>query len=70
VSFLNLEDAAKEFGLTRESLRDSARTGKLPGAKKVGGRWFIHRDTLIDYFRQPTCKPNRQHAEESEISSR
>lgn len=52
MAFLNMEAAAKEFGISKHTLRIAAKGGKLPGARKVGGRWFIHRATLERYFAQ------------------
>jgi hypothetical protein len=52
MAFLNMEAAAKEFGTSKHSLRLAAKAGKLPGARKIGGRWFIHRATLEKYFVQ------------------
>ena len=52
MAFLNLEAAAKELGVSRLSLRLVAKAGKLPGARKVGGRWLVHRATLEKYFTQ------------------
>ena len=59
MAFLNIESAAKEFGISKHSLRIAAKAGKLPGARKVGGRWFIHRATLERYFTQtlPDVRP-------------
>jgi predicted site-specific integrase-resolvase len=52
MAFLNLEVAARELGISRNSLRLAAKAGKVPGARKVGGRWFIHRATFERYFAQ------------------
>lgn len=52
MAFLNMEAASKEFGASVHSLRTAAKAGKLPGARKIGGRWFIHRATLEQYFTQ------------------
>jgi hypothetical protein len=46
----NLKTAAKEFGVGGESLRHAAKIGKLPGARKIGGRWYIHSATFEKYF--------------------
>jgi hypothetical protein len=52
MAFLNMETASKEFGTSAHSLRVAAKAGKLPGARKIGGRWFVHRATLELYFTQ------------------
>lgn len=50
--FLSIEQATQQFpGMRVESLRGIAKSGKLPGARKIGGRWFIHTETLLDYFK-------------------
>lgn len=51
MAFLSIEKAAESFGLTVHSLRSIAKSGKLPGARKLGGRWFVHTETLEQYFR-------------------
>lgn len=48
--FLNIGQAAEQFGLSINTLRAIAKDGKLPGARKIGGRWFIHRATLERFF--------------------
>jgi predicted site-specific integrase-resolvase len=50
MAFLNLEQGAELFGVSAWTLRNAAKTGRLPGARKVGGRWFIHEETLRRYF--------------------
>jgi len=59
MGFINLETASKEFGTSEHSLRLAAKSGKLPGARKIGGRWFIHRPTLERFFEQ-TLPPEAQ----------
>ena len=48
--FLSIKDAVKEFGVSAASLRDAAKQGKVPGARRVGGRWYVHRATMVGYF--------------------
>jgi hypothetical protein len=50
MAFLNMEAAAKEFGTSVHTIRLAAKGGKLPGARKIGGRWYVHRATLERYF--------------------
>lgn len=52
MGYLRLEDVAKELGASKHSLRGAASSGKLPGARKIGGRWYVHRATLEKYFTQ------------------
>lgn len=57
MAFLRIEEAAQSFGISVHSMRSVAKAGKLPGARKIGGRWFVHRDTLQRYFE--TAVPER-----------
>ena len=41
MGFLNMETAATEFGTSAHSLRMAAKSGKLPGARKIGGRFSV-----------------------------
>lgn len=50
MTFLNIERAARQFGTSAHTLRAAAKSGKLPGARKIGGRWFVHLATLERYF--------------------
>ena len=61
MAFLNMAAAAKEFGMCVHSLRTAAKTGKLPGARKIGGRWYVHRPTLERYF-ESSLPPVEQRA--------
>lgn len=60
MAFLNIEQAAQSFGVSVHSLRVVAKAGKLPGARKIGGRWYIHCATLERYFESAVPK---SHAE-------
>ncbi len=53
MAFLNIQQAAGQFGVSRHTLRAIAKAGGLPGARKVGGRWYVHTDTLVRYFSAP-----------------
>jgi excisionase family DNA binding protein len=59
MAFLNIEQAAQEFGMSAHTLRLVAKSGKLPGARKIGGRWFVHRATLEKYF-ESSLSPEQQ----------
>jgi excisionase family DNA binding protein len=50
MGFLSIEQAAEQLGLGVHGLRANAKAGKLPGARKIGGRWFVHRATLEKFF--------------------
>ena len=60
--FLSIAQAAEQFGLSAESLRMVAKAGKLPGARKIGGRWFVSSDVLKRYFEGAMPAPAEQPA--------
>jgi hypothetical protein len=62
MGFLNMEAAAKEFGTSVYSLRLAAKGGKMPGARKIGGRWYVHLPTLERYFESSLPAEYRQPA--------
>lgn len=39
------EEVAPFLGLTKETVRDHLKAGKLPG-QKIGGRWLVHVEKL------------------------
>jgi excisionase family DNA binding protein len=59
MAFLTIEQAAKEFDSSVHTLRTIARDGRLPGARKIGGRWFVHRATLERFFETSAPNPSR-----------
>jgi excisionase family DNA binding protein len=50
MAFLTIDQAAQQFGASVHTLRSVAKSGNLPGARKIGGRWYVHRATLERYF--------------------
>jgi excisionase family DNA binding protein len=68
MAFLRIEEAAQSFGVTVHSLRTVAKAGKLPGARKIGGRWFVHRATLERYFE--SAGPQQSAGAESQQESK
>jgi excisionase family DNA binding protein len=54
-----MKQAAQEFGTSAHTLRLAAKQGKLPGARRIGGRWFVHRATLEKYF-ESSLSPEQQ----------
>ncbi len=48
--FMTAEQAAKQLGVTVATVRSAAKAGKLPGSRRIGGRWFVHTETLAKYF--------------------
>lgn len=50
MAFLTIEQTAKEFDSSVHTLRTIAKDGGLPGARKIGGRWFVYRATLERFF--------------------
>ncbi len=51
-SLLTIDEAAYLTGLNRKTVYDAANAGRLPGARRIGRCYRIHRDTLLDWFRQ------------------
>lgn len=45
------EEIAKAIGRSRRSTFDMLDKGAIP-AKKVGGRWVIERNKLIEFFKE------------------
>ncbi|MBQ7263650.1 MAG: helix-turn-helix domain-containing protein, partial [Synergistaceae bacterium] len=51
--FVSMQEAVEISGYTRTMLALLCRTGKLPGAQKLGGRWLIPRKALEGYVPDP-----------------
>lgn len=50
MAFLSIKQAAEQFGTSVHTLRAVAKSGRLPGARKIGGQWYVHCRTLEHYF--------------------
>lgn len=48
----SLQELSKKFDLTLVTLRAYIRRGKLK-ARKVGVRWYVSEETLVEFFRAP-----------------
>lgn len=44
--YLDAQSFADELGMHRQTLYEKLHAGKIPGARKVGGRWKIPRWAL------------------------
>ena len=40
MAFLSIKQAAEQFGTSVHTLRAVAKSGRLPGARKIGGQWI------------------------------
>lgn len=50
----NVEDAAKELGIGRSLGYQLARTGELPGVRRLGNRYLVSRVELDAYLGEKT----------------
>lgn len=50
-TLLTIDEASFLTGINRETLYDAANAEQLPGARRIGGSFCVHRDTLLDWFR-------------------
>lgn len=50
---MNSEEYAKRYGLRLGRLRDCLKKGRVRGARRVGGDWFIPEDAMISYYVRP-----------------
>ena len=48
-------EAAKLRGVNRQRVCEMARNGQIPGAKKIGGIWFIP----VEWAKRPNNKRNQ-----------
>lgn len=53
VGFLSAAESAKKWGVSVTYVYDAARTGRIPGAEFVNGRWFLPEDA-----RSPAERPD------------
>lgn len=52
--FLSPAELAREVGISAPRLRGLCLRGKVPGARRLGGRWVIHRPAFVASFAGPT----------------
>ena len=48
MDMLNVTEAAKILDYSREGLRRACRAGRIPGAVKIGGKWFVLKDKMVE----------------------
>ena len=41
-----ISECSETLGVSERTLYEMARTGRLPGALRLGGRWLVRRDLL------------------------
>lgn len=51
--FISTDEAAKKLDYDKCSIAFLCRKGKLKGAVKIGGRWFVPRETVENYVKAP-----------------
>jgi excisionase family DNA binding protein len=54
MAFLNVKQVAEKLGLTEATIREGAKRGRIPGGRRIGGRWLFHEQTLLKYFESAT----------------
>ena len=47
---VGVKEVAAAFGKTQKTIRNLARKGKLPGARRVNGRWYFDTERLNNFF--------------------
>jgi len=50
IKFYKVEDLVKILGLTKRTVRNYLRTGRIPGAIKLGRRYFVSTKNLNRYI--------------------
>jgi excisionase family DNA binding protein len=48
--YLTIEEVCVLLKLGKRTVYELARTGRLPGAAKVGGQWRVNRETLTAWL--------------------
>ena len=43
---LTIAEVSSALGVSERTIYEMARTGRLPGALRLGGRWLVRRDLL------------------------
>ena len=56
-TLLTTDDLAELLKLSPAAVRAAIRRGDVPGARRLGRRWRIHRDTFLASFRGPQPPP-------------
>jgi len=47
---LTVTEVAELLRVSRKAVYDMLRHRSLPGARKLGGTWRVHRDTLLEHI--------------------
>lgn len=47
---IDIPQLAVELRKSQRWAYERARRGELPGARKIGGRWFVARQAIVDYL--------------------
>ena len=50
VGVLKVEEAARILGISRQTAYNLARTGELPGIRRLGGRWIVLTRVLEEFL--------------------
>jgi predicted site-specific integrase-resolvase len=58
--YYELKELTRFFPVKERTLVKWAQTGELPGAVKLGGRWFVDREKLEAHLGRKLPDPQRQ----------
>ena len=64
---VSVQEAANMLSLDRSRIGKLCRQGRFDGARKIGERWVIPRDAVINFKRRPPGAPTNRHKEKELI---
>lgn len=50
-AIITVDEASALLRVSKKAVYDMLRRDQLPGARKVGRSWRMHRDTILDWIR-------------------
>ncbi len=50
MAFMTVDEFALKFKMKKQTVRACAKSGKIPGARRIGGRWYFHEEAILKYF--------------------
>jgi len=59
MNYLSVTETAKRWQLSERAVRNYAAQGRIPGAKKQGGSWFIPEDAQAPMRKNASSRPNK-----------
>ena len=58
-ALLTVAEARELLGIGRNTIYRLLRTGQIPGARRVGHQWRVHRQTLVDWLSCKSLAPRK-----------